>query len=85
MVVKKREIHSNPKSSELNEKEKRQISLCETALDALLRLEGCASVLIVCLKNTKIRNALEKVYTDAGWKVRFIDKTDSDLFYIDID
>jgi len=69
---------------ELTGGQKKQIRLAETALDALLELNGYASVMLRCTADQRVRKELEDIYSKAGWRVSFVRFLDSYYFYVDI-
>ena len=69
---------------ELMDVQKKQIRLAETALDALLELNGYTSVVLRCTADQRVRKELEDIYSKVGWRVSFARVLDSDYFYIDI-
>ncbi len=69
---------------ELTIDQKNKITLCETAFDAILKLQGHMSIQLILTRDEVIRKELDERYTKAGWHVKFVGVSDRDHFFIDI-
>ena len=60
---------------ELNEAQQKQLQLVETALDAILQINGSAAISLKCLSDPDLRAELNRRYQDGSWTVLFVEVT----------
>lgn len=68
----------------MNDRQLHMVALAETAIDALLQLQGGVSIQLACMHDAWIRQELEDRYRRAGWYVKSIQAADSSNYFIDV-
>ena len=64
--------------------QRNQIRLAKEALNAILRLNGGASVMLRCNSDPRIRAEIESCYSKAGLYVRFVRSENTEHYFVDI-